>query len=58
MTLLIILLVVFACVGLMVVLGEKFGKPMSTEQQSKYGKITWILVMVLLVVAIIKNIAS
>jgi len=55
MTLLIILAAVFGCVALMVVLGEKFGKPMSTEQQSKFGKITWILVMVLIVAAIIKN---
>lgn len=54
MTLLIILLAVFTCVALMVVLGERFGSPMSNEQQSKYSKVIWILVFVLLISAIIK----
>ncbi len=54
MTLLIILLVVFAAVGLMVVLGERFGSPMDNEQQSKYAKVTRILVFVLIISAIIK----
>jgi hypothetical protein len=39
----------------MVVLGERFGKPMSEEQQSKFGRVTRILVFVLLVAAIIKT---
>ncbi len=56
MTLLIILLCVFAAVALMVVLGEKFGKPMSGEQQAKFSKISWILVLVILVAALIKQI--
>lgn len=55
MTLLIILACVFAAVALMVVLGERFGKPMSGEQQAKFGKTTWILVFVILVAAIIKE---
>lgn len=55
MTLLIILASVFAAVALMVVLGERFGKPMSDEQQSKFGKTTWILVFIILIAAIIKE---
>jgi len=55
MTLLIILVAVFVAVGLMVVIGERFGKPMTEEQQSKYSKITRILVFVLLIAAIIKG---
>ncbi len=55
MTLLIILGVVFACVALMVVLGEKFGKPMSSEQQSKFSKISMFLCGALIIGAIIKQ---
>ena len=54
MTLIIILACVFLAVFLMVTLGEKFGKPMSDEQQGKYGKILPILVFILLIAAIIK----
>ncbi|NQZ81704.1 MAG: hypothetical protein HRT52_11875 [Colwellia sp.] len=54
MTLLIILLVVFACIALMVYFGERFGKPMDNEQQAKYSKILPILVFVLLIAALIK----
>jgi len=57
MTLLIILASVFAVVALMVVLGERFGKPMSDEQQAKFAKTTWILVFVILLAAIIKQIS-
>ena len=55
MTLIIILTCVFIAVFLMVTLGEKFGKPMTDEQQGKYSKITRILVFVLIVAAIIKS---
>ena len=55
MTLLIILACVFAVVALMVVLGERFGKPMSNEQQAKFSKTTWILVFVILLAAIVKE---
>jgi len=55
MTLLIILACVFGAVALMVILGERFGKPMSDEQQAKFSKTTWILVFVILVAAIIKQ---
>ncbi len=56
MTLLIILLCVFGAVALMVVLGERFGKPMSGEQQAKFSKISWILVVVLILAALIKQV--
>ena len=56
MTLLIILACLFAAVALMVILGERFGKPMSEEQQAKFSKTTWILVFVILIAAIIKEI--
>lgn len=56
MVLLIILIVLFVAVALMVLLGEKFGKPMDNEQQRKYAKITQILVFVLLAAVLIKAI--
>lgn len=55
MTLLIILACVFAAVALMVVLGERFGKPMSEKQQVKFSKTTWILVFVILLAALVKE---
>jgi len=55
MTLIIILTCVFLAVALMVVLGERFGKPMTDEQQGKFGKITRILVFVLIIAAILKT---
>lgn len=54
MTLLIILACVFIAVFLMVVLGERFAKPMTEEQQGKYSKILPLLVFILLAAAIIK----
>jgi len=54
MTLLIILGLIFAAVALMVILGEKFAKPIDDEQQAKYAKIIRVLVFVVLVSAIIK----
>jgi amino acid permease len=56
MTLLIILACVFGAVALMVVLGERFGKPMDGEQQAKFSKITWILVFTILLAAIVKEV--
>ena len=55
MTLLIILAVLFVGVALMVIIGERFGKPMEPELQQKYAKITRILVFVLLITAILKG---
>ena len=55
MTLIIILVCVFVAMFLMVTLGEKFGKPMTDEQQGKYSQIISILVFVLIVAAIIKT---
>lgn len=54
MTLLVILGLVFLAVILMVVLGEKFGKPMEAEEQAKYSKWTRILVFSLIIIAILK----
>ncbi len=54
MTLLIILVAVFAVVALMVILGERFGSPMDEQQQSKFAKITRVLVFILLIAALIK----
>ncbi len=54
MTLLIILLAVFAGVALMVVFGQRFGALMPAQQQQKFAKISQILVFVLLVSALIK----
>jgi len=56
MTLLIILACVFAAVALMVILGERFGKPMSDEQQAKFSKTSWILVFIILLAALVKEI--
>lgn len=55
MTLLIILAIVFGAVALMVVLGERFGKPMTAQQQARFSKISWILVFVILLAAIIRG---
>ena len=49
MTLIIILLAVFAGIALMVIIGERFAKPMTNEEESKYSKIIPILVFVLIV---------
>lgn len=54
MALLVILGLVFIAVVLMVVLGEKFGKPMEAEEQAKYSKWTKFLVFGLIILAIIK----
>ncbi len=55
MALLIILASVFGVVALMVILGERFGKPMTDKQQVKLSKVTWILVFFLLLAAIVKQ---
>lgn len=55
MALLIILACVFGVVALMVVLGERFGKPMSETQQAKFSKISWILVFILILAAIVRE---
>lgn len=54
MTLIIILLAVFAGIALMVVLGERFAKPMTDKEQGKYSKILPILVFILIVGSLIK----
>jgi hypothetical protein len=54
MTLMIILLGVFAGIALMVILGERFGKPLDNEEQAKYAKIIPILVFILIIGSLIK----
>jgi Na+-driven multidrug efflux pump len=56
MTLLIILFCVFSAVALMVILGQRFGKPMEVEQQQKYSKILWVVVFIAIFAAIIREI--
>lgn len=58
MTLLIILACVFGVVALMIVLGERYGKPMEVEQQRKYSKWIWILVFLSLLGALIREMMS
>ncbi len=58
MVLLIILFFVFSAVALMVVLGQRFGKPMETEQQQKYSKILWVVVFVAIIAAIVRQMLS
>lgn len=55
MTLLYILFAVFAGVALMVIVGQKFGKPMTSEEQSKYAKIIPILVFILIIGGIVRE---
>ena len=55
MTLLIILACIFGAVALMVILGERFGKPMSDKQQAKFSKTAWVLVFMILLAAIVRE---
>lgn len=54
MTILIILGSLLLALILMVVLGERFAKPIDEQQQAKYNKVIPILVFVMLIVALIK----
>ncbi|WP_298943136.1 hypothetical protein [uncultured Psychromonas sp.] len=54
MTILIILGALFLALVLMVILGERFAKPIDEKQQAKYSKILPILVFIMLLVAFIK----
>ena len=56
MKVLIILAMVFSAVALMVILLERFAKPMDAQQQSKYSKILPILVFIMLLAALIKQV--
>ena len=58
MTLLIILGLVFSVLAVMVVLAEKFGKPMEAEEQTNFAKIFRILIIVLVAVVFIKGISG
>lgn len=55
MALLIILFCVFGAVALMVILGQRFGKPMEVEQQQKYSKILWVVVFIAIIASIIRG---
>lgn len=54
MVLLVILAVLFIAIAIMVVVGEKHGKPLAPEQQQKYSKILVVLVFVLLIGGMIR----
>lgn len=54
MTILVILGILFAAVTLMVILVERFGKPIDEKQQASYRKIIPILVFVMLLAALFK----
>jgi len=58
MTLLIILASIFAVVALMVILGERFAKPIKDEEQRKYARILPILVFVVLIGSLIKMLVA
>lgn len=54
MTLFYLLVFVFAGVAIMIFIGERFGKPMTDVQQSKFSKTTRYLVFILIIAGIIK----
>lgn len=56
MALLIILFAVFAGITLMVILGERFGKPIEQEQQSKLSKIATVVCFVLIASLIVREV--
>ncbi|WP_019616599.1 hypothetical protein [Psychromonas ossibalaenae] len=56
MNVLIILAVLFSSVALMVILVERFAKPVDEQQQAKYSKLLPILVFIMLITALIKTI--
>jgi hypothetical protein len=56
MNVLIILAVLFSALALVVILLERFAKPINEAQQAKYSKILPILVFVMLIIALINMI--
>lgn len=54
MNVIIILACLFAALFVIVTITERYGKPLTAEQQSKYNKIIPILFFVMIVAAIIK----
>lgn len=56
MNALIILVVLFSVVALMVILIERFAKPVDEQQQAKYSKLLPILVFIMLITTLIKTI--
>jgi len=51
-----ILIALFSALTLLVVLVERYAKPMSAKKQAKYSKILPILIFVMLITALIKQI--
>lgn len=51
-----ILIALFTGIALMVILGERYAKPMSAKQQAKYSKIIPILIFIMLLTALIKQV--
>ncbi|MDN2663705.1 hypothetical protein [Psychromonas sp. 14N.309.X.WAT.B.A12] len=56
MTIIWILIALFGAVALMVILGERYAKPIDAKQQAKYSKILPILVFAMLFIALIKQV--
>jgi len=56
MTVIWILIALFAVLTLMVLLVERYGKPMSEKKQAKYSKILPILVFAMLFITLIKQV--
>ena len=50
-----LLFYLFIAVALMVVLLEKFGKPMESEQQQQWSRWVWPLCAILIVVQLIRH---
>ncbi|MET4693231.1 hypothetical protein [Endozoicomonas lisbonensis] len=55
MNLLTILMLLFATLMVIVMVTEKYGKPMDNEKQAKWSKIIMILVFALILVRILKE---
>ncbi|WP_193755578.1 hypothetical protein [Psychromonas sp. psych-6C06] len=56
MNVFIILAVLFAAIALMVIVVERFAKPVDEQKQAKYSKILPILVFIMLFASLIKAI--
>lgn len=53
--LLIILLVLFSCLAVVVMLTERFGKPLEPDQQSKLSHTAMILIALLLLLGLFRS---
>ncbi|AMO55270.1 hypothetical protein [Endozoicomonas montiporae] len=55
MNLLTILMLLFATLAVIVMVTEKYGKPMDNEKQAKWSKIIMVLVFALILIRILKE---